>query len=368
MERGNRSRQIGAMRCMMNNVTDRRESAGSEPSLDVSVILCTYNRCDMLPQAIESLLAQESGGVQYELLVVDNNSTDRTREVCASLLADSRIPARYILEPKQGVSYARNAALAVARAPIIAFTDDDVYVRGDWVASIKRTFDAYPAVDGIGGKVLPRWSETPPAWLTRRHWMPLALQDYGDAPMPVNTANPLCLVAANLAMRREVFDRIGHFAPDLQRVQNGIGSLEDLELQLRLWAAGGEELYVPDVVVTSVVQPERLTQGYHRRWYRGNGHFYALLRYPDFERSVMRLFDVPSHLYRQALADLVQRVRYRLSGNEEEALLCEARLQFFAGFFHERRAASRRSGQPGALRKMMTLLYALTRPGVESKK
>ena len=343
-------KKAGAASEPMDNVTDTNEDLDKYPAFDVSVILCTYNRCALLPKAIESLLAQEGSGVQYELLVVDNNSTDRTREVCETLLSQSRIPARYIFEPKQGVSYARNAALAVAKAPIIAFTDDDVCVSRDWVAGIKRTFDAYPAIDGIGGKVLPRWSEAPPAWLTRRHWTPLALQDYGDVPLPVGAANPLCLVAANLAVRREVFDRIGFFAPDLQRVQNGIGSMEDLELHLRLWAAGGEELYVPDVVVTAPVQPERLTKEYHRRWYRGNGRFYALLHDPDFERSVARLFDVPAHLYRQTLTDVLQMVRYRLSGNEEEAFLRETRQQFFAGFFHERRKAFRRSDHPGLLR------------------
>jgi glycosyltransferase involved in cell wall biosynthesis len=338
---------------------DENQNAGKHESFDVSVILCTYNRCDLLPKALESLLAQDDGRVRYELLVVDNNSTDRTREVCESLLTQSRQPARYIFEPKQGVSYARNAALAVAKAPIIAFTDDDVCVRSDWVASIKRAFDKHPSIDGVGGKVLPRWGETPPAWLTRRHWTPLALQDYGDAPLLVNTANPLCLVAANLAVRRDVFDRIGLFLPDLQRVQNSIGSMEDLELHLRLWAAGRQELYVPDVVVTAPVQPERLTKAYHRRWYRGNGHFYALLRDQELERSAARLFDVPAHLYRQTLIDLVRRYRYQLSGKEEEAFLCEARLQFFAGFFRERRAAFRRSDHPGILREVTTFLYSL---------
>ena len=95
--------------------------------------------------------------------------------------------------------------------------------------------------------MLPEWKSEPPEWLTREHWSPLALQDYGDEPFYVNAENPLCLVSANLAFRREVFSRIGPFAPELQRVKDGIGSMEDLELLTRYWRAGGESLYLPSL-------------------------------------------------------------------------------------------------------------------------
>lgn len=334
---------------------------------DISVIVCTYNRCDLLPRALESLLNQDCERLRYELLVVDNNSTDRTREVCEATLRQSRVPARYVFEPQPGVSHARNAALALARAPIIAFTDDDVCVSRDWLATIKRAFDEHPSADGVGGKVLPCWSKEPPRWLTRRHWTPLALQDYGDVPLAINATNPLCLVTANLALRREVFDRVGPFAPDLQRVKDGIGSMEDLELHLRMWQAGHQEMYVPDIVVTAAVQSERLTKEYHRRWYRGNGRFYAMLRDVEFERSTARLFDVPAHLYRQALIDAARWCGARLRGIEVEAFLREVRLQFFAGFFEERRRACRRSDYPGLLRDLTAFFYALARPGAGGK-
>src|ERR1043165_5266525 len=101
------------------------EKTMSEP-LDISVIISTYNRSDMLPGALESVLAQEAGDVRYELIVVDNNSTDKTREVVESFIARGHENVRYIFEGKQGLSHARNAGIAAARSPLIVFTDDDV--------------------------------------------------------------------------------------------------------------------------------------------------------------------------------------------------------------------------------------------------
>src|SRR5438105_3335543 len=106
-------------------------------SPDISVVISTYNRCGWLSGALESVLAQETGGARYEVIVVDNNSTDQTREVVEAFMARGQANLRYVFEGQQGLSYARNAGIAAARAPLIAFTDDDVRAARDWVVSIK---------------------------------------------------------------------------------------------------------------------------------------------------------------------------------------------------------------------------------------
>lgn len=305
-------------------------------AFDISVILCTYNRCELLKKSVASILAQDCPHLRYELIIADNNSSDRTPQVCQSFIAQSPIPIRYIFVSEQGVSYARNAAIAQAQAPILAFFDDDVCASQGWLAAIKRAFDEHPEIDGIGGKVLPRWHGEPPAWLTRAHWAPLALQDYGERPVTVNKDNALCLVAANLALRSRVFNRIGLFSPTLQRVRNGIGSMEDHELHQRLWEAGLQEMYFPDVMVTAEVQADRLTKAYHRKWHKGHGHFYALMREPELERSATRLFDVPAHLYKQALFDLLQWGKSQWAGDKENSFRNETGFYFFVGFFQQR--------------------------------
>jgi glycosyltransferase involved in cell wall biosynthesis len=327
---------------------------------DISVVVSTYNRSEMLRVALERLLSQQSEGVSYEVIVVDNNSTDATQEVVKSFLTAGHSNLQYLFEPKQGVSYARNSGIQRARAPIIAFADDDVFVARNWIAGIKREFDSNTGVDCLGGKVLPEWKSEPPAWLTRDHWPPLALQDYGDEPFYVNTENPLCLVSANLSFRRDVFSQIGTFAPELQRVKDGIGSMEDLELLIRYWRAGGQSLYVPSIVVTAEVPALRLSKKYHRKWHRGHGYFYALMRSPEFERSSKRaLFGVPAHLYRQSAIDAARWVGCLMLARYDRAFFYESRLRFFAGFFKKRKRDYLSSRQRGAVREVAEFVYSL---------
>jgi glycosyltransferase involved in cell wall biosynthesis len=311
--------------------------AGAEAPA-VSVVMCTYNRGDLLPGAVDDVIAQSHPQTPpFELLVVDNNSTDSTRAIVERAeTRDGRI--RYLRETKQGLSHARNAGIAAARAPLIAFTDDDVRVGPDWLATIMRTVRAHPGVSVVGGRVLPIWPAPPPSWLTPRHWGPLALVDYGEQPVRVDADNPLCLVGANLAIVRTAFDLVGGFSADVQRVRDSVGSSEDHEFLLRLFGAGGFGIYDPGIVIHAAVQPDRLECVYHRRWHTGHGHFHAVMRPEYLERSnTGRLFDVPAHMYRSALCDAASWAKAKLRRDDADAFSCEMRLRFFGGFFGTRR-------------------------------
>src|SRR5688500_10433784 len=136
---------------------------------DVSVILSTYNRADLLPRALEALLAQLPDSPTYEILVVDNNSTDETAEIIESFCERSPV-VQHLFEARQGVSYAHNTGVRHAQSDILAFTDDDLIPANDWVRSVKRAFDLNPDIDFLGGRVLALWNEAPSGWLTRAHW------------------------------------------------------------------------------------------------------------------------------------------------------------------------------------------------------
>ncbi|HMF93292.1 MAG TPA: glycosyltransferase family 2 protein [Vicinamibacterales bacterium] len=309
------------------------------PRVQLSVVMSTYNRGELLADAVRSILAQQHADTpEFELIVVDNNSTDGTREVIERFEAlDARV--RYVFEPQQGSSYGRNAGIRAARAPLIAFTDDDVRAQPDWLASIVRAFDEHPDADVVGGRVLPIWPATPPQWLTRNHWTPLALVDYGDLPVAVNANHPICLVTANCSFRRRIFDAVGLFAPEFGLGKDGIlGSVEDQELQLRVMRARRRVLYDPRIIVHAEIQPNRLQRDYHRRWHSGHGHFHALLRSEDMEQTrVGTLFGVPAHLYRQAVGDLIGWARAVVTRAPERAFQHELRLRFFSSFFKTRR-------------------------------
>lgn len=307
----------------------------------------TYNRCDVLRGALESLMTQDSGGVDYEVIVVDNNSTDDTRDMVEGLrhkLQTNNLI--YCFERTQGVSHARNRGITAARGRLIAFTDDDIRPAPNWIASVRESFKKFPNADCIGGRVLPQPKTEFPDWLTAKHWTPLALLDLGDKPIDLDVRTGAGLVAANMAVKASVFADVGLFQPQLQRVKNSIGSMEDHEFQLRLTAANKRLMYVPDLVVYAQVLKERLTKDYHRRWYRGHGYFYAVMRADDFEASKMRVLDVPAHVYRRALSDVYLWMKYRLQNEPEMEFHHEVELSFFWGFFRKR-LADRRSTQKG---------------------
>src|SRR6201988_2356961 len=148
--------------------------------LDLSIAVTTHNRADVLAGAIESLVSQDLDPARYEIVVVDNNSSDHTRSVVESF-ARNHPNVKYVFEPRQGIVFGRNTGIRTSLGPIIAFTDDDVRVSGNWAAIILEVMAAHPEVACVGGKVLPNLQGSWPAWLTPEHWAPLALLDYGEA-------------------------------------------------------------------------------------------------------------------------------------------------------------------------------------------
>jgi glucosyl-dolichyl phosphate glucuronosyltransferase len=305
------------------------------PQPKLSVILPTFNRAQSLKRALGALLRQSAMPGSYEVIVVDNNSNDGTPGVVA-LVDDRRV--HLVSEPRQGLSYARNSGLTAATAPIVAFTDDDVEVAPDWVETIICTLARHPNVDGMGGRVLPAWESGRPRWLTREHWGPLALQDHGDARRVFDRSTPIGLIGANVAFRREVFDRVGTFSPAVQRVKDGIGSTEDHELLARLYASGGRMLYLPRMLVMTRVPGDRCDREYHRRWHEGHGRFHALMRLPEIEKARVTPFGVPGHLFREAVRNFGAWARSVVTADWDRAFLAELRLRFVKGFVWTRLA------------------------------
>ncbi len=267
-------------------------------AVDISVVISTYNRAAVLPRALQSLVDQDLDPSRYEVVVVDNNSTDQTRSVIEHFTAQSP-RVTYAFEPRQGVSYGRNTGISLTTAPIIAFTDADVRVSPNGLSTILTTLADHPEAACVGGRVLPNWPGPCPSWLGHVGWGPLGLLDYGAHPLHVNTTRRLCLITANAAYRREVFDRIGMFAPHVQAVGRAVAT-EDHEILLRLWRAGGQGLYWPALTVTADITPERMRRSYHRRWHHRHGRFSAIMHDEEVERtSLGRFLGVPAHFYRQ---------------------------------------------------------------------
>lgn len=297
----------------------------------LAIVIPTYNRAESLDRTLQSL-ARQDAPLRPRIIVVDNNSTDDTARVVASYEG-----VRYVKQPRQGLSFARNSGVHAAGDlgpdDIIAFVDDDVEPSPGWAAALLRAFERYPQAACIGGRVLPARPESFPKWLTSEHWAPLALQDHGPAPLTFHAADPRGLVGANFAFRRRVFDDVGLFSPAVQRVKDGIGSTEDHEFLRRVYAMGRQAVYVPDVVVTTDVPDERMTFAYHRRWHHGHGRFHARMRMPGMGAG---------YVVRAALADAWRWLRLSAAGDAARAFEAESRLWFFSGFLEERCACATR--------------------------
>lgn len=327
---------------------------------DLSVVISTHNRAAMLPEVVEALFAQE-GAPPFEVVIVDNASTDGTGDVLRMLTA--RHPAlRSAREPRRGVSHGRNLGIALARAPIVAFTDDDVRVSPGWLATIARCLADHPGADWIGGRVLPRWTAPPPAWLTREHWAPLALLDYGDAPFVIGRQRRLCLLTASLAVRTDALHAVGGFSPSFTRCV-------DHELLIRLWNSGRQGLYWPDLVVETDVPSERMTKAYHRMWHRRTARLYAQIPPEDLfsgadgapAERVVSLFGVPSFTFRELLNEGGAFLRAWLRGPDADAFHHELRVRHLLQYMTRRYALYRQRRRRSRLRELREFFSQIRR-------
>src|SRR5262245_14156136 len=166
-------------------------------SVDVTLLVCTFNRSADLKEMLETALVQETDrSFTYEVLVVDNNSTDDTRRVVDDLIRGGHSNLRYVFERRQGKGFALNTGLAATRGHIYTIADDDFILPRCWVRRIVEGFRQHPEASFVSGKVLPLWPSDVPAWAAgAEHRSALALADYGDQPFFADENRQLCLLA-----------------------------------------------------------------------------------------------------------------------------------------------------------------------------
>jgi len=265
--------------------------------VSITVIVCTYNRCTTLAHALNSVAASAlPTRLEWEVLVVDNNSTDQTREVVKDFCR--RFPGRfrYLLESRQGVSYARNAGIRESRSDVLAFVDDDVTVDPEWLGNLTAALHNGEWA-GAGGRILPQWTCSPPSWIPvkERHGLaPLAAFDLGAQAGPLNEPP----FGANMAFRKEIFEKYGGFRTDLGRCADSMISNEDTEFGRRLLGAGEQLRYEPSAVIYHPVQRERLKRDYFLKFWFNKGRSDILeFGIPDDARWYVA--GVPAYLFRR---------------------------------------------------------------------
>ena len=240
--------------------------------LPATVLICTYDRCRLLQETLESLQGLATART-WDIVVVDNNSTDETRQVVRDFADRASVHVDYVFEPRQGKSHALNTGVGHARGEIIAFTDDDVRVAPGWLDEACAPLDSDPSVQYTGGPVRPLWGGTPPRWLDRTRgdlWGTLAILDYGPAPFIFEERCRVPL-GVNMAVRRSLMECIGGFHPDLGRRGRSLLGQEQAEFLARACSRGARGQYQPQMEVWHHVPASRLTKSYFRRWWYWKG-------------------------------------------------------------------------------------------------
>jgi len=296
------------------------------PRLDASVIVCTYNRADSLARTLECLSRQAlRPGVRWEVIVVDNNSNDHTRRSVGAH-GGAWPGLRYRFEPSQGLSHARNHGIAAARGEVILFTDDDVYPEPDWVQTILDRMASH-GCDACGGYIAPIWDAPPPKWLTERFHGFLAIRADRQDTFEVTADGPLPF-GANMAFRRQVFDRAGLF--DVSRGRKGavLAGGEDSDLFDRILRSGGKVMFFGDARVHHRVEAFRLRKRYFRKWrFQASRNLGAILEVPGDRR----IAGVPLYFFPQLARAIGRAVRARLTGPRDEAFFRELLVWHFLG-------------------------------------
>ncbi|HZC46603.1 MAG TPA: glycosyltransferase [Candidatus Acidoferrum sp.] len=236
-------------------------------SATLTIAVPTHNRAALVRETLASVSSLAiPAGVQADVLVIDNASTDDTAAAIVDFARTAALPVRGVFEPRMGSSFARNRAVDETASDFIFFIDDDAVAERDWAAELLDDIQRRD-LDAACGMVLPRWSSAPPKWLGPSLWVKLAVHDRRAIEYaPTSSAERLDnYFSANVGFRRSAFGRFGKFREDLGVVGGNPISGEDTELFARILARGGAMGFTPSAIVHHMIAPERMTRAYLRR-------------------------------------------------------------------------------------------------------
>ena len=239
--------------------------------MQVSIIICSYNRASYIGEALTALYNQTASLGLFEVFVVDNNSTDGTPNVFKAWReSHPNGQFTYTTEPSQGASYARNTGAKLATGEWLCFIDDDAIAAANFVENIIAHTQLHPNIVGFGGKIIPRYIPSEPKWMS--YYVSSMVGNFDYAPNATPFENGKYPLESNMIVSKKVFEQVGGFNVALPGV---VGTLriggEGKELFYKIMALGHTIYYDPTIMVHHVVEVSKLTPEYLYRVASGIG-------------------------------------------------------------------------------------------------
>lgn len=285
----------------------------------LSVLFATRNRARTLRCVLDAYSCLQGPSSGWKLIIVDNGSIDRTREVVESF--QTKLPLTFRFEERLGKNFALNAGLAELKGDLAIFTDDDAFPHRDWLLRIRAAADAQPSYSMFGGVILPRWEVAPPHWLK---WVPpgpgYTLSDPHLAEGPTDPGN---LFGPNMAIRAEIFRSGVQFDTSIGPRGTNYPMGSESELVERLGRQGHKAWHVPDAIVEHLIQEYQMQKGWalSRAIRFGRGQL-RLLRASEPE-AIPSWLGVPPSIFPRMLKRGIRIVKSWLLRNEQKLFTAE---------------------------------------------
>lgn len=235
-----------------------------------TIAVCTYNRAKLLALCIESLSKINFASQDFEVMVVDNSSTDNTKEVCAK--AKDLYPQlnfKYVVETQQGVGFTRTRCAVEAEGEIVAYIDDDCLAEENWLQYIVEFYEQHPEAMSTGGKIIPKYLVPVADWFGKYFWGLVGHYDQGNKVFRMTGVRYPS--GANMHFRKSAFEKYGYFEGALGRSGKSLMAGEEKAMYLKLINNNEKVYYLPHVVVHHHVEGNKFDKAYVRRHSYGIG-------------------------------------------------------------------------------------------------
>lgn len=308
--------------------------------MKLSVIICTYNRSHNLGECLTKLENQDiPNNIDWEVNIVDNNSTDETQSIINDYAKVSKLTINYFFEEQQGLSFARNTGIKRSKGEYLIFIDDDIRVTPNWLNAIYTTFENQNC-DAVGGRIHIESAERLPSWITPELYGFLGHQDFGPLPHAMDGITE-CPFGGNMAIKRRVIDLIGYFDVNLGRKGEGLKKEElfkgeETDFFDRLAKAGGTFYYHPDALVYHKILPHQLKRRFFLRLHNNAGILQANNDQSSYNRHV---FGIPLFVIPQLIRAIWRYISVSLSSGLDNSFRQLMNVYYFLGmiegYFHK---------------------------------